>query len=1325
MSLSGEVAFDPEVIFDLWKDINSSQNVDEICYKACVAAVKTLSVDHSTFVRFERALDFGLMTAEFYSEHFQSNMKMAQGMRIPLEGIPEEVPLLTKHEPIICFDVTTLKPGRFKDNLCKLGIKSTLIVPVVWNEELLGSFSLDTIRDNREFTSRDIKICTLLATGIALALHNAEVLGAERFRAELLTKLNLETDNLSSSNDAPAMAQGIVAGIMSLSGWKFAILYRYDDEPTKLVALAQTPLNHIGERLFPEEIKPFSQKWIWEHLIQKDETLCIIDRDDHPELFSENQLLRPFHRALAMNLKSFWGHDSLLLVLDNLANRPHLKIQLEYFERFSDRVSSIAVKTVWEAVGLRFLRLTTINPTNGEEFASALFNCVTLLTANFGLRFNRALLFQLDDSQQMLVPQIGVGQFSQQEWEACCVDDKQQETDTFDGWMDKIYTSGTHTPTQIEQWFANEAPICLDLQEGALLNETLSRNRPVTLRSAEDFERLPSQLRAAMNPTAPVILVPLCADETTLGLVWIDREFTKEVLTARDFIFLQHLCDRTATLMKGFLLSQRVLGASVGARQTFATFPNEGLEFLTETDILAQIAEVTRQVFDAAHTGVCLITDFQGRYQERVLTSMNRDSKLGEDVLQSSIAQTVIIDRIPHAFDSFSLFERDRVLLNLEFEFLSGLCLPLSVESKIVGLVWAFFSSRYTAMSFEFGALQRYCSEVDQVYGHWRQLRDLRDLDNATTALAAKLSSPGFAQEIAQVAKDILEADAITWWPYDSSKRIFSREGMVQFGFDDWIPTPAPDGDTYDILRVGYKFVENIANVRVSAGTARLFEKRRWKSGQGIAVRIAGDNAAVLYAAYTEVRRFSLREKRKLNAFAARVGLLLDAARQLQHGNWLGAASREVPRVLVTGDVGEPLRAIAKLALTALRSDVIGIFQYDDESHSLRQPLVLEGNFPPMQFTAADLSDAVRLVEKLKDVEMTIAHNYRELEGVSTRFMREHHIIAGIAIWLTFSSRKVGLMVLGYQNEISEAASPALVEAAQTFGYEAALAIANAQRSRALWLLSKSLLEEVDQKIIFEKVVELAVTRLDVPFCTLILKEEGQLRIVAQRGWGNFITTEVVEPGIKSHAGRTIEMARPIGFLKLENIVDFEPPLRMRDAGVASGQSVPVVSNEGVLGALLVHSKTERIFSSEDVDFLALVASQALVAKRNAQRLQRLNASLKAAQVVVAAVSIESKELALRALLEIAREHIVDENGKSKIAHAAVHPAAPSTSEWKSIELGTALATGTGENIQRRLEQNDVPEATILFQSPTIRHFDRQDMKIIDDIVALANIVIK
>ena len=150
------------------------------------------------------------------------------------------------------------------------------------------------------------------------------------------------------------------------------------------------------------------------------------------------------------------------------------------------------------------------------------------------------------------------------------------------------------------------------------------------------------------------------------------------------------------------------------------------------------------------------------------------------------------------------------------------------------------------------------------------------------------------------------------------------------------------------------------------------------------------------------------------------------------------------------------------------------------------------------------------------------------------------------------------------------------------------------QRASTLAELSTMALRgEPIQQLMDKAVIEIAKA-LDVVFCKILrlLPEQGALLLCAGTGWKEGLTGETLVPsGSESQAGYTLLTNEPVIVEDFATETRFTRPVLLADHEVVSGVSIIIQGVSGPWGVLGVHSKSRRIFSQDDVNFVQTVSN--------------------------------------------------------------------------------------------------------------------------------------
>lgn len=200
--------------------INSSLELDKILTQACKAAVEYFYVDHAGLTIFDAGFRQGSVGAEY------PNLGLV-GQKIPLLGISAEAKMIETQEPLAVYEIRSEESlGAAQKILHDAKIQSILFVPVFGRAGLIGSFSLETLKQKRHFTIAEIELCKTFANQVAVAIENAQLFH-EVVRAREETRASFESSNaLVLSQPTTKLIEDIILRAQEAAGatWVSVVL---------------------------------------------------------------------------------------------------------------------------------------------------------------------------------------------------------------------------------------------------------------------------------------------------------------------------------------------------------------------------------------------------------------------------------------------------------------------------------------------------------------------------------------------------------------------------------------------------------------------------------------------------------------------------------------------------------------------------------------------------------------------------------------------------------------------------------------------------------------------------------------------------------------------------------------------------------------------------------------------------------------------------------------------------------------------------------------------------------------------------------------------
>ncbi len=220
MSEREQKARNLQALQELAVAINSTLDLKEVLTRTCQAAVELSGADHSGLVLFEPDRRQGEVIAEYPAT------EGTVGRIIPVRGVPAEEELVFEQEVLNIPDVASETAlGSVRDLLLQNGIRSIVIVPVIFDGKVVASFSLDAIHKPRAFSESEIEICRSLANQVAVAIRNARLFKETKEGREHLHSLYQATTEIILQRDPNVVLQHIVETACRTTGaWRAVVL---------------------------------------------------------------------------------------------------------------------------------------------------------------------------------------------------------------------------------------------------------------------------------------------------------------------------------------------------------------------------------------------------------------------------------------------------------------------------------------------------------------------------------------------------------------------------------------------------------------------------------------------------------------------------------------------------------------------------------------------------------------------------------------------------------------------------------------------------------------------------------------------------------------------------------------------------------------------------------------------------------------------------------------------------------------------------------------------------------------------------------------------
>lgn len=219
----------------------ADSNIKSTLTAVCEAAVKLVGVNHSGLVLFDEDNQWGEVVAEYPELPVP-----AIGERIQVGGVRPEERLANDGEPLVVNNVEEqMSLGSVRDLLLKLGVKSLVVVPIVVDGVIRGSFSFDAMGEARSFHTEEIEKCKNLSQFASVVVKNAYLLRD-------LEALGDGVRAITSEGDDERLLKVIMRQAVTLLMAKGGGIHEYDERRRELRIIdADNPPEEIVGRTLP------------------------------------------------------------------------------------------------------------------------------------------------------------------------------------------------------------------------------------------------------------------------------------------------------------------------------------------------------------------------------------------------------------------------------------------------------------------------------------------------------------------------------------------------------------------------------------------------------------------------------------------------------------------------------------------------------------------------------------------------------------------------------------------------------------------------------------------------------------------------------------------------------------------------------------------------------------------------------------------------------------------------------------------------------------------------------------------------------------------
>ncbi len=521
------------VIHEIGKAISSILNIDELLPYICREVSKVFNVT-GCILRLIEGSNLQIKASYGLSDRITQALNLRIG-----EGIAGHV--FSTGAPLLIDDT-----HKMQDNLRVPGIDATSVmcVPLFVGDRIIGTLGLYDKKDEWgiiTFTEDDLKSLMTFASVSSIAIENARLYRAEIEKEKEVTQTK---DYLKSliEDSADAIITSDIDG--HITSWNKGAenIYGYAENEVIGRFLPMVPA------FLQEEERRFMDK------IKQKETL--------------------------RNIETIRQTKNGRLIEVSLTLSPILDAS-EHVTGISGISRDISEKKLVEKELIRknqeLSRLFFVNSVvrSTLELDKLLKMVLTVVTMGDGLGFNRAILFLVDEANNVLKGEMGVGPASPEEAKNIWIS---MEGKSLGAIIEEIENGPVYLDSHLDRLSQR---LSIDMNGDCILCRCIKEKRPYNVRNART-EPLVTPYLIQMLGADSFGVVPLISRDKIIGIIWVDNLFTGRPIKDEDLQFLMGFSSHIASAIENARLFENVTLAQSELKNIFESISD--MVYYTDRD---------------------------------------------------------------------------------------------------------------------------------------------------------------------------------------------------------------------------------------------------------------------------------------------------------------------------------------------------------------------------------------------------------------------------------------------------------------------------------------------------------------------------------------------------------------------------------------------------------------------------------------------------------------------------------------------------------------------------------------------------------------------
>ncbi|HJW76694.1 MAG TPA: GAF domain-containing protein, partial [Thermoleophilia bacterium] len=232
------------LLLDTGEVIASSIDLPEALGKVTEWLTHALGVAWADIYEYDAAKD-ELDVIAFYQIEGVPSSEGWLGTSIPSDLLSDWHRSIHERQPVAIYADDPALPARDLAEMAKWNERSTLAVPLLYHDEVIGLLDVAESRYDRRFTDDDVRVASALANQLGPAVHNLRVFGAMRRRTEELAAALKISETVTSSCDVDTVLDTVVGTLREALDLSWCEIYDFDRVACRLSLAAHSYLEPL------------------------------------------------------------------------------------------------------------------------------------------------------------------------------------------------------------------------------------------------------------------------------------------------------------------------------------------------------------------------------------------------------------------------------------------------------------------------------------------------------------------------------------------------------------------------------------------------------------------------------------------------------------------------------------------------------------------------------------------------------------------------------------------------------------------------------------------------------------------------------------------------------------------------------------------------------------------------------------------------------------------------------------------------------------------------------------------------------------------------